>query len=56
MAAMPQPVPKWAIALAAASPPRLGKRGQTLASLNGVLKNHLRHRADGRKVATLADG
>ena len=43
---------------AGARPPPLGKRGRAFASLNAVLKPHLRRSADGRKVvshATIAD-
>ena len=43
---------------AGACPPPLGKRGRAFASLNAVLKLHLRRSADGRKVvshATIAD-
>ena len=45
-------------AAAGARPRPLGKHGQAFASLNAVLKGHLRRSADGRKVvsdATIAD-
>ena len=39
---------------AGARPPPLGKRGRAFASLNAVLKPHLRRSADGRKVVSHA--
>ena len=58
MKSVKPPRVKPAVAHATAGLPRLGKRGQAVASLNRLLKTHLRRSADGRKVvshATIAD-
>ena len=60
---MAQKTPRSRAAVASAveadeTKPRLGKRGQALASLDGVLKKNLRRSANGRKAvshATIAD-